>query len=238
MLSTVASLKLLLVDTATNCFSMALCDGARVIASRSANGGATTAARLTPFLQSLFAESGIAPAQLDALAVTVGPGSFTGLRVGMAFVKGLAMALGRAVVPLSSLELLALNADGSAIPVCPMYDARKSEVYAAVYDCSGAMQSIISETVTNPATFIEKITTRTLFIGDGAVRYRDLIEERLGELAEFADPVQNEPQASAGVSLALAGFASGRALQPAALLPRYLRLPEAEIARAAVKAAV
>jgi tRNA threonylcarbamoyladenosine biosynthesis protein TsaB len=229
-------LKLLLVDTATNSLSMALCDGERVIASQSASGGPSTAARLNPFLQALFADSGLGPADLDALAVTVGPGSFTGLRVGIAFVKGLAMALDRPVVPLSSLELLAMNARGSAIPVCSMYDARKSEVYAAVYDCRGAMQSIIHETAASPAVFIEKITTRTLFIGDGAVRYRDLIEQQLGDLADFADPVMNEPQASAGVMLALSGLAFGKALQPVALLPRYLRLPEAEIARAAAKA--
>ena len=238
MLLTGASLKLLLVDTATNSLSMALSDGERVIASRSADGGPSTAARLNPFLQSLFAESLMAPAELDALAVTVGPGSFTGLRVGMSFVKGLAMALGRLVVPLSSLELLAMNARGNAIPVCSMYDARKGEVYAAVYDCSGNVKNIIPEMVAHPATLLENITARTLFIGDGAVRYRDLIEQQLGDLALFADPEMNEPKASGGVILALSGLNSGQALQPAALLPRYLRLPEAEIARAAVKAAV
>ena len=236
MLSTVASLKLLLVDTATNSLSMALSDGNSVIAARSADGGPSTAARLNPFLQSLFAESAFGPAELDALAVTVGPGSFTGLRVGMAFVKGLAMALGKPVVPLSSLELLAMNAGGSNIPVCSMYDARKGEVYAAVYDCSGDVQSIIPEIVGHPAAVIENIAARTLFIGDGAVRYRDLIEQQLGDLARFAEPEMNEPKASSGVMLALKGLASGKALQPAALLPRYLRLPEAEIARAAVKA--
>lgn len=238
MSSTVASLKLLLVDTATNSLSMALSDGERVIASQGADGGPSTAARLNPFLQSLFAESGITPAELDALAVTVGPGSFTGLRVGMAFVKGLAMAIGSVVVPLSSLELLVMNASGSAIPVCAMYDARKGEVYAAVYDCSGIVKSVIPEMVVHPAALIEKITTRTLFIGDGAVRYRDLIEQKLGGLALFADPEMNKPKASSGVMLALGGLASGKALQPAALLPRYLRLPEAEIARASVKTTV
>lgn len=235
---TVASLKILLVDTATSCLSMALCDGEQVIAARSANGGPSTAARLNPFLQSLFAESNIGPADLDALAVTVGPGSFTGLRVGMAFVKGLAMAIGRPVVPISSLELLAMNAMASTIQVCSMYDARKSEVYAAVYDCSGDVRCIVPESVAAPAAFIERITTSTLFIGDGAVRYRDLIEQRLGELAVFADPLMNEPKALAGVKLVIVGLASGKALQPAALLPRYLRLPEAEIARAAAKSVV
>ena len=217
---------------------MALCDAERVIAARSADGGASTTARLTPYLQALFAESGIVPAELDALAVTVGPGSFTGLRVGMAFVKGLAMALDRSVVPLSSLELLAMNAKENAMPVCAMYDARKSEVYAAVYDFRGSMHMIVPETVIAPAAFIEKITARTLFIGDGAVRYRDLIEQQLGRLAVFGEQAMNEPHAAAGVRLALAGLAAGQALPPAALLPRYLRLPEAEIARAAVKIAV
>ncbi|NJD90047.1 MAG: tRNA (adenosine(37)-N6)-threonylcarbamoyltransferase complex dimerization subunit type 1 TsaB [Geobacter sp.] len=231
-------MKILLLDTATNCLSMALCDGETVLAARSAIGGPSTAARLNPFMKSLLAETGIVPAALDALAVTIGPGSFTGLRVGMAFVKGIALAIDRPVVPLSSLELLAMNARGSALPVCTMYDARKGEVYAAVYDCNGTLQSIVPETVVPPQSFLESITTRALFIGDGAVRYRELIEQQLGELAVFAEPPLNEPQAAAGVVLALAGLASGKALQPAALLPRYLRLPEAEIARAAVKKAL
>lgn len=212
---------------------MALCDGERIIARQSASGGPAANARLTPFLQTILADSGLTPVELDGLAVTVGPGAFTGLRVGLAFVKGLAMAIGKPVVPLSSLELLAMNAQGSQLPVCAMYDARKSEVYAAVYDCRAGLKPVIAETVADPAAFLGNITTKTLFIGDGAVRYGELIKQQLGDLAVFADPAMNVPQAAAGVTLALAGMKAGKALSPAALLPSYLRLPEAELARAA-----
>jgi len=224
-------MKLLLLDTSTSVFSVAVSAGEKLLGETSGSAGPLTAARLVPAVQGLFADCGLAPADLDGLAVTVGPGAFTGLRVGMAFIKGLAYATGKPVVGLSSLALLAMNAAGSAIPVCPLFDAKRDEIYGGLYSFAAGTETLIADLVSPPQQFIETMTGPTLFLGDGAVRYQELIVAHLGSCARFAEPRLNNPAASAGIPLALQAFADGKAVDAAALLPRYLRLSEAELNR-------
>lgn len=224
-------MKFFIIDTSTSVFSMAIADGGTLLAEESGVAGPSTAARLAPAVSGLFTSAGLAPADMDAFAVTVGPGAFTGLRVGIALVKGLALATGRPVVPISSLALLAMNARGSQMPVCPLFDARKGEVYAALYDFSADSQPVVAEAAADPAVFLRGLEGRALFLGDGALRYRELITEVMGERAEFAAADLHHPRAAAGIDLALEGFAKGRMIPPGQLLPRYLRLSEAELSR-------
>lgn len=222
-------MKLLILDTSTSVFSVAICAGDQLLGEASGGAGKETAARLVPAVQQLFTDCGLTPAELDGYAVTIGPGAFTGLRVGLAFIKGLAYATGRPVVGLSSLELLAMNAAKSSIPVCPLFDARKSEVYGGLYRFGSEPATLIADMVSPPQQFFDMITGHTLFLGDGASRYQELIIECLGSHALFAEPLLNNPAASAGITLALQAFANGKTIEPAALLPCYLRLSEAEM---------
>jgi len=224
-------MKLFILDTSTGVFSMALADGTRIVAEESGVSGPSSAARLAPAIAGLFSAAGLTPADMDAFAVTVGPGAFTGLRVGIALVKGLAYATGKPTVPLSSLALLAMNARESDIPVCPLFDARKGEVYGALYEFGAGVDPVVAETAADPAIFLRCLEGRVLFLGDGATRYGELIKEIMGERAEFAGPDLQHPRASAGISLARDLFSSGGAILPAKLLPRYLRLSEAELSR-------
>ena len=224
-------MKLLLLDTATGVFSVALSHGEQLLGEASGDAGPLTAARLAPAVQNLFKECDLEPADLDGFAVTIGPGSFTGLRVGMAFIKGLSFATGKPVVGLSSLALLAMNAKESKLPVCPLFDARRSEVYGGLYGFGHSMETLIADRVSPPPQFIEMISGPTLFLGDGASRYQELIIELLGSNALFVEPRLNNPVVSAGIPLALQAFAAGNAVEAAALLPRYLRLSEAELTR-------
>lgn len=224
-------MKFFLLDTSTSVYSMAISDGSSLLAHDGGVAGPTTAARLAPAVSALFAGAGVTAADMDFFAVTVGPGAFTGLRVGISMVKGLALATGRPVVPISSLALLAMNACQSQIPVSPMFDARKGEVYAAIYDFRSASAPVVREAAADPALFLRGIGGSALFLGDGALRYRELIEEIMGERALFAEGDLHHPRASAGTTLALEGFARGMAIPPAQLLPRYLRLSEAELSR-------
>lgn len=224
-------MQLLILDTATSVFSAALCRGDHLLGEVRGGGGPSTAARLAPAIQTLFSDAGLTPADLEGFAVTVGPGSFTGLRVGLAFIKGLAYATGRPVVELSSLALLAMNARGSRLPVCPLFDARKSEVYAGLYRFTPTLDAILPDRAAPPATFLTNIEKETLFLGDGALRYREEIVAALGDRALFAAPELHQPTAAAGIPLALAAFAAGKAVSPAEILPRYLRLSEAELNR-------
>jgi len=224
-------MKLLLLDTSTSVFSAAVSAGRQLLGETSGCAGPSTAARLVPAVQSLIADCGLAPLDLDGLAVTIGPGAFTGLRVGMAFIKGLAYATGKPVVGLSSLALLAMNAAESTIPVCPLFDAKRSEIYGGLYSFAGGGETLIADLVSPPEKFIDMIQGPALFLGDGAVRYQELIVARLGNRAHFAEASLNNPAAAAGIPLALQAFAAGNAVDAAALLPSYLRLSEAELNR-------
>jgi tRNA threonylcarbamoyladenosine biosynthesis protein TsaB len=221
--------KILHLDTATSVFSSALTDDETVIAEFCGDAGPATSAKIPGQIQALLKAADLDIGEIDAFAVTVGPGSFTGVRVGIALVKGLAYSTGKPVIPLSSLELLALNEKNSAIPVCALFDARRGEVYTATYSFIGGAKLIRPEMAIGPAELLDQLDGDLLFIGDGAVRYRGLIVERFGKRAFFADEQLNQPKASAGALLALSRFQSGQTVSSFELAPRYLRLSEAEL---------
>jgi tRNA threonylcarbamoyladenosine biosynthesis protein TsaB len=220
---------ILLLDTATNVFSIALSFDETVIAEFSAEAGPAASAKIPGHIQSLMQQASLEMHDLDAFAVTIGPGSFTGVRVGIALIKGMAYATGKPVIPLSSLELLALNAMDSALPVCVLLDARRSEVYSALYHCTNGMRLVRPEMAVPPAQLLDELAGPTLFVGDGALRYQDLIAERLGSNAHFADAHLHLPKASAGAALALSRLKGGMMVSASALEPCYLRLSEAEL---------
>ena len=228
-------MKLFLLDTATGVNSLAVAADGKLLAAEEFAGGASTAARLIPAFDRILAAAGLTAAELDGLAVTVGPGAFTGLRVGISFIKGVAYALGKPVVALSSLELLAQNVKTSRVPVCPMLDARKQEIYTALYDFRQGGKVLLPDRAAAPADFLAGLAGDVLFLGDGALRYRPLIEEALGSRARFAADDQHQPSAASGIALATELFNAGRKVDPVSLLPAYHRLSEAEINLSLVK---
>jgi tRNA threonylcarbamoyladenosine biosynthesis protein TsaB len=163
--------------------------------------------------------------EVDLLAVSAGPGSFTGLRVGIATMQGLAFARGWSIVPVPTLEALAFEGaqqsrDGEL--VAAWIDAQRGEVFAA-FDAEPA-------TVGRPQEILQRwraamTGTRVLFVGDGAIRYRALIESLPG--ARIVDPA---PLAAGAVAL-IAARAPERAVIPHAVVPIYVRKSDAELAR-------
>jgi tRNA threonylcarbamoyladenosine biosynthesis protein TsaB len=222
-------MKILHLDTSTNVFSIALSDGKQVIAEFCGDAGPATSAKIPGHIQSLLKHASLEIHDVDAFAVTVGPGSFTGVRVGIALIKGLAYSTGRPIIALSSLELLALNAQSSALPVCALFDARRGEVYSALYHFDNGMRLIRPEMAITPAQLLDELAGPTLFIGDGALRYHDTIVERFGSKAHFAAAHLQYPKASAGAALAVNLLDAGQTVSPFTIAPRYLRLSEAEI---------
>lgn len=228
-------MKLLFVDTATSVCSVAIADGQRILAESLINLATPSSSRLSECIGQTVALAGCQLSELDGFGVTIGPGAFTGLRVGISTVKGLALATGKPVVAFSSLAVLAANLPSFVLPVCPLFDARKDEVYAGLYRCAPVPVSLRPDCVMAPTDFIASLTGPTCFVGDGAVRYRTLIEDLLGERAHFAPSWANLPRAAAVVTLATAVLEQGGGSSPASLLPVYLRLSEAEIARQAAR---
>ncbi len=229
-------MKILALDTATSQATIALSINGRIAAETSFNADRTLSARLIAEIGHLLSLAGCTMADIDLCAAAVGPGSFTGVRGGIATVQGLALACGTPCAGFSSLLLLAMNFTLDPTPVCPLLDARKSEVYGALYDCSAPIPSpLIADCVHPPAVFLDRlcgeINGPVIFCGDGAIRYHDTIAERLGDRALFAPEALNWSHAANGTILAQHAVDLGRTITPANLLPTYLRASDAEINR-------
>ncbi|PYM04330.1 MAG: tRNA (adenosine(37)-N6)-threonylcarbamoyltransferase complex dimerization subunit type 1 TsaB, partial [Candidatus Rokuibacteriota bacterium] len=130
-------MKVLGLETATLAGGAALIDGDRIVGEYTLNIRVTHSERVMAAVDRLLTDAGWRPSDLEGLAVSIGPGSFTGLRIGVSTAKGLALALGLAVVPVPTLDALAAGLPFAALPVCPILDARKGEVYASLYRWDG-----------------------------------------------------------------------------------------------------
>lgn len=224
---------LLTIDTASTSASVALSHGERLLGEACVDSGRTHSDRLLILVRQLLADCGVAQDEIEACAVVSGPGSFTGLRVGVATAKGLASAIGCSLIPLSSLEVLAAALPYARLPVCALLDARKQQVYSATYDVSSGLPVCRDkEMVVAPALLAESITEPTLLVGSGAVVYRELFTARLGSMALFPPFAHHLSRVATAVPLARQRWLQGGALPAAQLQPTYIRPSEAELAAA------
>jgi tRNA threonylcarbamoyladenosine biosynthesis protein TsaB len=222
---------LLAIDTATSTVSVAIGDRGVPIGSVSLAGGRRHAEQLAPAIRYLCRELGVPLAQLAAVAVDVGPGLFTGLRVGVTTAKVMAQALRVPVVGVPSLDLVAYPLRHSNRLVVSVLDARRHEVYSARYrPVPGGVQRVSDYEVRPPAELVAELdagTDELLLAGDGVTAYRDDFASL--EHAEFAGADHGAPSASALVELATARV-EREEFQPASeLRPLYLRSSDAEI---------
>ena len=204
-------------------------DSGRIIAEQFLNTKHTHSQTLLPMIESMMKCAGVSIADLDAAAVTVGPGSFTGLRIGVSTVKGMCYGAGKKCVPVSSLEAIAYNFPGIDGTIVCCMDARCGQVYNAVFRSEGGVITRLCDDrairLEELAKELETMSGRMILAGDGA----ELAHKSIGEKYELA-PYPLRFQRGSGVCLA----AQGRALiDPAALMPSYLRLPQAERERLA-----
>lgn len=222
----------LCIETATARVGAALtCDGRLLAESLLDAPGGRQTSLLMPELQRLLTCCNLTADQIDLFSCASGPGSFTGVRTGIAAIQGLALASNKPSVGVSTLAMLAMNLPHAAYQVCPMLDARKNEVYTALYHVSDHPKTIIADCVVSPSDFLQQITIPTIFIGDGALRYHELIVQTLDVKAYFAPSSLHVPRPSVGCLLAETAFNNGSACTTEPLLPLYLRLSEAEISR-------
>lgn len=222
---------LLTVDTSSAAASVALSRGEVLLGEILLNLPGARSDRLLLTVSRLLEETGVGIGDLDGLGVIVGPGAFTGLRVGVATVKGLALATGKPAVGVSSLRALAMQTTPSPSVVCPLLDARKQEVYAGLFRWEGSFPvAVAPERVAPPASFLEELEGEIVFIGAGSEVYRTTIVERLGARARFAPWPSIPLRASSAAALVLNEIRNGRTGDLAQLNPVYIRPSEAEIA--------
>ena len=223
-------MKILAVDTATNSCSVAATDDGKLVAELTLNKDETHSKHLMELIHSVLENAGFSVADLDGLAVTVGPGSFTGLRIGISTIKGLAHALGKPVVGVSTLKALARQCGQTPHLICPLLDARKGEVYAATYRFNeGQLIQKTGARAIIPEAVVADIKSPCLFIGTGAQLYRKRIVAAAGNLAHFVAEDQNAIKASSVSLLSMPRFEDNDTDEIGDLVPHYIRKSDAEL---------
>jgi tRNA threonylcarbamoyladenosine biosynthesis protein TsaB len=183
-------------------------------------------------IQALLEEAGLGLTEIEGIAISLGPGSFTGLRVGLSAVKGLALATERPVVGIPTLDALASQLPCTPCLVCPIVDARKGEVYAALYKQGegGTVERLTPYQALSPAALMAGIPPQqTVFLGDGVEVYGDLIKEHLGEQALFAPVHLRFLRGTTVAELGLKRIKQGEKDDIVSLVPIYVRQSDAEI---------
>ena len=178
--------RILAADTSAKTATVALYENGVMVAEYTQNIGLTHSEGFLPLVESLLSATKRELSEIDYFAVTNGPGSFTGLRIGVATVKGLAHAVNKPLVEVSTLDALAENIAHFSGYVCPILDARRQEVYAAVYKNGVKIMEDTPLPLTELFAFFKEHRGKVLFLGDGAVNYRDVILKALKDKAVFA----------------------------------------------------
>lgn len=216
-------MNLLAIETSTEACSVALVHGDELIA-RSELAPRRHAELVLPMADALLAEAGLGRHALDAIAVGRGPGAFTGVRLGVALAQGMALALDRPVVTISSLAALALEAPEDDAAILAVIDARMGEIYVASYrrDDAGGLRPLDTERVCTPATLQLPNAEAWQVVGSGWATYAEVLRERLTGALRDANGACY-PQARHVAELAVHEFNAGRAQAPELALPVYLR---------------
>jgi len=232
-------MKILAVDTATYTGSVALLEDDRVAAEWDLQSAQTHNRRLLQTIDFLLQQTGWEIRGVDAFAVTLGPGSFTGLRIGMSTVKALAWSLRKPFVGIASLDALAAALQYASLPVCPILDARKKEVYFATYrsDANGGQIRQSPYIAAAPAQLLEHLTEPTIVCGDGWLLYREELLPALARLAIEAAAPFHFIRASFVGALARQQLLAGKAHDPLTSAPLYVRPSEAELNKSSGSAA-
>lgn len=226
---------LLGIDTATRRVGVAIGGAQGLVASvelgNAGEGPPRHAEQLAPAIEYVCRETGVSLDQLSAVAVGIGPGMFTGLRVGVTTAKVLAQALRVPLVPIPSLDLLAYPLRHASSLVVPVLDARRHEIYYALYrPVPGGLQRVSGYELTTPDDLVGELVSRgeeALVAGDGSVRFRDVFDDL--DRVELAGPGHVAPSLTALVELGAARYEREEFCSPADVAPMYLRKSDAEI---------
>lgn len=238
-------MRILGIDSATPCASVALLENDRLLARRrypdkhSADGlnQRNHAAFMVPLISDVLREAGLSCGDLDRIAVSIGPGSFTGVRIGLSTAKGIAFASGLPVVGVSTLMAYAMAVEQFEV-VCPLLDARKKEVYMAVFRRqSGNCQRLTEDSVVPVGGVAQQLANhveigKLALTGGGAKIYGSYLRDALGAKVVTVEEPEDFCVATAVARLAGRAMADSGAVDLGALIPAYVRLSEAESKRA------
>ena len=218
-------MRVLAVETSSLAGGVALLDDERLVAEYLLDVSVTHSERLMSAVDRVLADARWTARELTGLAVAVGPGSFTGLRIAVSTVKGLALALDLPVAAVPTLDAMAAALAWAALPVCPVLGARKGEVYASCYRWDGrAMRREWDYLALSPGALAERLTEPVILAGDGAGAIRS-------PYARLVPAPRRLPSPACVAILGLDRLRRGETVGAAALSPLYLRPSEAELRR-------
>lgn len=225
-------MKVLAIDTSTVVAAVALMDDEKLLGEYSINNKKTHSQKLMVMIDEIMKDLDIKPSEIDVFAASIGPGSFTGLRIGVTTAKAMAYATSKPVVGVPTLDALAYNIVTSEFIICPILDARNSQVFTALYEVKGKRFERITEYMGIPVSELVQIIVqnnkKVIFTGDAINLHKDYFKSELEENCEFA-PLGNRLQRGASVAeLALMMAKEGKFTSSFELVPFYLRKSQAE----------
>ena len=228
-------MKILGIDSSGLVASVAIVEDDRLVAEYNLQYKITHSQTLLPMLEEIRNRIHLDMQTIDAIAVAAGPGSFTGLRIGAATVKGLGLALGKPIIPVPTLEGMAYNCYGTDLLVCPLMDARRNQVYTGLYifekEDRIRMKSVMEQTAVGFDELAAKLNVlgrEVLFLGDGVPVFAEAMKELLRIPYHFAPAHMNRQRAASIAALGKEKFEQGIFEDAADHAPEYLRLSQAE----------
>ena len=233
-------MNILMIDTSGPACGVAIARDGRIVCDMQGIGGRTHSQRVMPLVETALSMCDMTLGAIDVFGAVVGPGSFTGVRIGVSSVKALAHAAGKPCVGVDALHALAAGIGAFDGVVCPILDARAQQVYGAMFRAGDVPQRLCGDEAMPLTAFLDRVEAtgeRALFLGDGVAAMRGAIEARLGGRAQFAAPQHMNLRAGSACAIAMRLAEQGETTDYLHLLPLYLRAPQAERERAAREAA-
>jgi len=226
-----SEMKVLGIDTSTSCGSVGLIDDGKVISDYLLNIPATHSERLLGAIELVLREARCPIENLDGWAISLGPGSFTGLRIGVSTMKGLAFATGKPVAGVSTLDVLASQIPPTSHLICPILDARKKEVYTAFYRYGeeNSLKRQSAYLAIRPEDLAKMIKEQTIFLGNGVRTYEEFLLNALPSLVIFPPAPLHLSHGSMVAKLGSELLEKGEYLDLPTFAPIYVRPSEAEI---------
>jgi tRNA threonylcarbamoyladenosine biosynthesis protein TsaB len=219
------------IETATQVASVGITCNREVVAEESLRERVNHTETLLPLIGRVLEQAGVTLPEIEGIGVSIGPGSFTGLRIALGTVKGFAYATGQKVIGVPTLDALAYTVSKWEGLICPLLDARKGEIYAALFrrDTEGNLRKVLPDHALAPQLILEQITEPCVFLGDGVVTYGELIRQHCGANAHVLPFTTHHPRGAIIAQMAWERLQTGSVDDIQSLVPTYVRSPEAVV---------
>jgi tRNA threonylcarbamoyladenosine biosynthesis protein TsaB len=218
------------IETSSNSGSVAVVEDRIVLGELFFNTGLKHSTKIVPSITNLLSTVELDKTDLDGISVTSGPGSYTSLRIGISVAKGLAYSLDIPLIGISTLQCVAFNSIISSHPICSIIDAKKGELYSALFRYNtGELERISEDEIVNIDYLCSTIVEKTVLIGDGLNLYKSTFVDRIKGLVLFAPGHLCYPRASSCAVLGIHNFKKAKRDEVNTLVPKYIRQADAEL---------